>query len=103
MKIVRRKMSVASPAKKRNRNNHWVQKQNSSGHSAASPQPQRPTVQYHTAEGLDTPAQHIPRVSEQDISSCQWLQNGAYIGNETRSIEFKLGKGKGYNTIYSYT
>ncbi|XP_039676769.1 schlafen-like protein 1 [Perca fluviatilis] len=107
--------AIASPAKKRKRNqrNHfrrrrvsnagkhrwavggskWVHKQSSSGHSAAVPQPQRPTVQYHTDEGLDTPAQHIPRVREQDISSCQWLRNGAHIGNETRNIEFKLGRG----------
>ncbi|XP_028454120.1 schlafen-like protein 1 [Perca flavescens] len=105
--------SIASQAKKRkqNRANHfrrlrnadkhrwavggskWVHKQSSSGHSAARPQPQSPTVQDHTAEGLDTPAQHIPRVSERDISSCQWLRNGAHIGNETRNIEFKLGTG----------
>ncbi|XP_032367100.1 schlafen-like protein 1 [Etheostoma spectabile] len=50
---------------------------------------------------LIPPDQHIPRVSEQDISSCQWLLTGANIGNEMRSIEFKLGRGSYMAKIFS--
>ncbi|XP_034754083.1 schlafen-like protein 1 [Etheostoma cragini] len=77
-----------------------VKQQKSWRHPAASPQPQRPPVQDHTAQ--HTPAQHITRVNELDISSCQCLHSGAYIGNETSSIEFKQGTGNYMAKNFSY-
>ncbi|KAM7372807.1 hypothetical protein PAMP_007704 [Pampus punctatissimus] len=37
---------------------------------------------------------------EPDITCCQWLTYGAQIGNETRNIEFKLGRGNYMECVF---
>ncbi|KAI3358290.1 hypothetical protein L3Q82_002989 [Scortum barcoo] len=50
-----------------------------------------PKVQNQSDQNQRVPPQFV---SEKDIISCQQLYYGAYIGNETRTIEFKKGAGR---------
>ncbi|XP_041823235.1 schlafen-like protein 1 [Melanotaenia boesemani] len=71
-------------AKRKNRKRRWRGSATSSRHSQI--------LQAHSQTGQH---QGIPvqLVSEQDIRSCRSLCYGAYIGNESRTLEFKQGEG----------
>ncbi|XP_044191977.1 schlafen-like protein 1 isoform X1 [Thunnus albacares] len=68
-------------------------KKRRSGRSTLQPQSTQQSSnsadQIQTGQQISSPQS----ISEQDITSCQWLYYGAHIGNETRNIEFKVGGG----------
>ncbi|XP_059206285.1 schlafen-like protein 1 [Centropristis striata] len=57
-------------------------------------------VQNQTVQNQRTPQQDTQPIIGVDISSCQWLWYGAYVGNETRSIEFKQGTGNYMEMVF---